>query len=498
MEEQGSMNPPDSSSVEESNRSSGRGVLTSWILPFLGFLALLGAAILQPEFSSSTGPESFIPLAIGLAGAFLIAAAGKPFQSAPRIGPRTKVALISIVVALCTFISIHAGMNYDGGGRPLDFDCYASAWRTAAAGCNPYSPEDTSRFSSLSESKPYPYIYSPAFLLLFEPMRFLSLEQMSLLWTTILAVSGWLALVFTARPLPSEGRMRFLLASIPLLLVGGPIVQALRWGNTTPFIALFIVLMIRNINGLKAGFFGAAVILQKLIYAFPIAALRTRRAFVGMLLAYTVGIVVSSAVYEPQIWLRYIESLSDFVVQSGYGMANNLSLMATSSRIVDYTMSDAVFARIQDDIEARMAFNLMSNRFVTAVFAALSMFFLCCVMIAIVLKRNRARLTNRHIAAILSMMIPVFAPVSWNHYGILVLPFTAFFIMGGTVGIRMSAVMPLVVWVLAPVPLRESMMIELYDIVAGAVRPAVCMLCTLAVLCQRKSGEMTGETAGLH
>jgi len=42
------------------------------------------------------------------------------------------------------------------------------------------------------------------------------------------------------------------------------------------------------------------------------------------------------------------------------------------------------------------------------------------------------------------------------------------------------------------------MMIELYDIVAGAVRTAVCMLCTLAVLCQRKSGEMTGETAGLH
>jgi len=498
MEEQEFMNLPDASSVEESNRLSGRGVLTSWILPFLGFLALLGAAILQPTFSSSTGPESFIPLAIGLAGAFLIAAAGTPFQSAQHIGPRTKAALLSIAVMLCTFISIHAGMNYDGGGRPLDFDCYASAWRTAAAGCNPYSPEDMSRFSSLSESKPYPYIYSPAFLLLFEPMRFLSLEQMSLLWTTILAVSGWLALVFTAQPLPSEGRRGFLLASVPLLLVGGPIVQALRWGNTTPFIALFIVLMIRDINSLKAGFFGAAVILQKLIYAFPIAALRTRRAFVGMLLAYTVGIVVSSAAYEPQIWLRYLDSLPVFASQIWYDMTHNLSLMATSSRIVNYSISDAIFARIRDDIDARMAFDLMGKRFGMTVCAVLSMFFLCCVMIVIVLKRNRARLSSRHIAAILSMMIPVFAPVSWYHYGILVLPFTALFITGGTVGIRMSAVMPLVVWVLAPVPLREGLMIELYDIVAGAVRPAVCMLCTLAVLCQRKSGEMTGETTCLH
>lgn len=454
----------------------------SWLILAAGVVLLIAAASQRHDFIGNPGIEAFAPMAAGVIATILINLGGpSSLRLTPAIVRVFSYPAILALLVICVAVAVHSGAGYEGGGRALDFECYQNARLTAGAGLDPYNEEDCATIWPGVSSERLPYLYSPAFLLVMEPLDVLPEKLDLAIWRVMLASSVFLSLLLLLGMNASCTRPILVALALPLLLFDGPVLQAVRWGNATPFAVLLIVLMMVLDGRIWIqGILGASLALLKATFVLPLLLIRNLRTLTCLIATLLLGIAVTSALYPPSIWVSFSESLVRLSEETGYSGRGNISLLSTGYRIANYTVGQELRSAVAESASAKMELNSYTGFLAKAIFSIIILLF--AGLLLLIWRRKPFRFDRRETLSMVSVLITISAPLSWDHYGILLLPFLATFISNENFTGRFAASLPMMIWVLAPMPLRDTSAIGLFDILSGAIRPVTSMLSIATVM----------------
>jgi alpha-1,2-mannosyltransferase len=216
-----------------------------------------------------------------------------------------------------------------------DFADYYTWALAAREGINPYTPS-VMAFAKQLGAEAMLANYPPFFLLIFEPLTYLSLETAFQIWfglNIILLLAA--SVVMTARIRPLGIRLFF----VAMVLLYGPTTDNLYWGQLQILLLFLIVVVLkaerRGWNWVSATALAAAI----LIKLFPAVILgyfaETRRwLFVcGTLIGVFIGSVLGLYTLGPVLNLAFVHQLLAMAGERFFPYALNISIGAVIYRV---------------------------------------------------------------------------------------------------------------------------------------------------------------------
>ncbi|PIE51402.1 hypothetical protein CSA37_11790 [Candidatus Fermentibacteria bacterium] len=316
---------------------------------------------------------------------------------------------------------------------PEDYIAYASGWLASDEGLNPYvyaNAASSSAKADITLPEQYSLVYPPPFLLLMEPLRFLSPLEYSRIWLIILLLTGWAGVFLSSRVITNtHKRLMFVLSITLLLSVSGPMISAVRWGQISPF--LFFSLGVALFTGLDSRIGGAALsvfLLTKIGLTSVILALNSRRAWGTLLIVLLSLSILSIALYGLEIWSSYLEWLDMASSEWTLSRSNNLSIfgittLLSQSWFIDSGNDLPRAERVTEYAYAQLAGKVLGTLAVIA------------TMLISILILNHWKLQgiceklvslDRVVSAALLAWLSVGAcPIVYDHYGLLLVPLVA-------------------------------------------------------------------------
>ena len=224
-----------------------------------------------------------------------------------------------------------------------DYTIYYTSASAMRQGMNPYTADLTALANGFGFDlgKIYHATDPPTFVLLFEPLTFLSPHAAFWAWTGINAASFLIALVLLLRSTPGLSRDAAV-AVAALAMIYPPVVDHLIWGQNKMLVLLMLVLMLRWMEQGKDAAAGWILAFAILLRAFPLFLvgylLLTRR---WRVLSYTiVGLAVGGLITI--IFVGAGRSLS-FLLAPGYlteqwreSLPGNIAIGPSLSRLFWY------------------------------------------------------------------------------------------------------------------------------------------------------------------
>lgn len=298
-----------------------------------------------------------------------------------------------------------------------DFSCYyASTW-TLRAGGNPYTEnlDPAANQFGLHLGLLKRAVYTPTFMLSFEPLTFLGPRAAYWTWQTLNALALCVAMLVLLGGTSGIGRREALVLA-PLMLLYPPLEHHFAFAQCQFMLLLMLVLMLRWMErGWDAGA-GLMLALAALLRAFPLAiagyfVLRRRwRACLWLVIGLAVGAVLTFAM----VGRRCLDFRSGMEFARGYeflALPVNVSIAAMVSRLFWYTFGPALSPTLET---ARAVLVVTANVLVVAI----------TVKATLAMSRRRDhdwRLLSLWIAAAILL-----SPTAWLHYMVLLfIPFVA-------------------------------------------------------------------------
>lgn len=368
---------------------------------------------------------------------------------------------------------------------PEDLVVYMSGFMTAEMNQNPYD-ENLARSIAAERGlilgEAFGYIYTPAFLLVLEPLGVLNPDHFKRLWQYSSLLACWLGVLLLIRRLRDRRNTLLLALLVMLLSIGGPVIATLRWGQISGFLFLFLCVAIsRNMRGVISGLALCSLPVTKVGMALPLIALRGKRAWVGLASAIVFLGGISFFLYYNGIWESYFTELASSAKDWNMSIPGNRSLFASVSRLVDIS-STAGMDSASLDRAARVAFseNVAASVRIIGIGISLSYLVVC---FGVVTKwfRHRPRFDAVFLAVWLAWISIALVPMIYDHYALFMLPLVVEVFRRGKKRYSVLILLGFAWWTLAPMT-QQGHLSSLLWVLYEAIRPMIVLSLGLLML----------------
>ncbi|MBD3276792.1 MAG: DUF2029 domain-containing protein [Candidatus Aegiribacteria sp.] len=337
------------------------------------------------------------------------------------------LSIVLILTGLCiSVIRVKSGTAY----YPADLASYLSGYYAFIDGGNPYSEDDAG--SSLEKRgisvNYYPYVYSPAFLLLFFPLKFIPYSLFRILWVYGGLFCGWISVALLLWKLDSDRKNRtvFLLGSFVFFTIAAPLVDNSVWGNISAFILLAISVMVTgSFRGIHSSISMLFLSITKIGLLPVILLVRSRKTlliFLSLLILLNGAAIVALGFRQYSRWANSLENIGQSVNSN---LINNLSVANSISKFVSSNLITMDLERASRDHVYRLQRAEKQKILNRSIYYAVLLLSVLFVVYRGRKEFRRVTENNRNkLLSVIILCILVLVPFIWVHYGLfLIIPF---------------------------------------------------------------------------
>lgn len=340
--------------------------------------------------------------------------------------------LLLIAIAFLATVGFYRSVNtYIRQGFPIahDLACYYVTANAIALGYSPYNKAEMDRSAADLGIKEYgEYVYSPFWGTILQPMRFLSQNQVKILWLIINLVLLLLSVLFIKKAI--FNKIAFTISFL-LFLMFPSIYETIIGGNVNIIILFLLLIFIHfeksnNKNAIFSGIaLGLAIGIKLYPVLFILLLLIYRRYFTILfsilttLLTFLYGIVARGSINTTEFWFtNVLFSIPDKLVS--YADLSTSAIVYrffTGRTYPTYDGNILINSHIPSIIENPSLIPLVS-------YAIIGFIFVTTLLITVKYRNNKD--SSPYVYILFLSMLLLIIPRVWDHYYVLSIPSIVF------------------------------------------------------------------------